>query len=271
MRKHAVYFTISQAAGMLGISSSSLRLWEQMGLLAPARSEGRYRLYSHEDLRTARRILYLRKKKGLNLAGVSHLLAESAPAERRKSPPESSNRKTQNIGEQLYGLRRRQGYTLAEVARRTQLSISFLSALERGHANPSIATLQRLAELYKTNVLSMFGAQDKVQRLVRSADRKILRPQPGVQMELLAVGKAQMEPHLFRIAPGATSGGSYHHEGEEFIHVLQGSLEVWLDEVVRYVLAAGDTLYFESTHAHRWKSLSDEETILLWVNTPPTF
>ncbi len=269
MRKRAVYFTISQAAGMLGVSSSSLRLWEQMGLITPVRSQGRYRLYSRDDLRTARRILYLRKSKGLNLAGVSHLLTQDEAEVRPK--PRSSSKKTMEIGDQLYRLRRRQGYTLAEVARRTNLSISFLSALERGQANPSIATLQRLAELYKTNVLSMFGAQDKVQRLVRAGDRKILRPHQGVQMELLALGKTQMEPHLFRIAPGATSGGSYHHEGEEFIHVLQGSLEVWLDEVERYVLVVGDTLYFESTHAHRWKSLSKEETLLLWVNTPPTF
>lgn len=254
---------------MLGVSSSSLRLWEQMGLITPARSQGRYRLYSRDDLRTARRILYLRNSKGLNLAGVSHLLMQNEAAVRPKS--RSRSKKTMEISDQLYRLRRRQGYTLAEVARHTDLSISFLSALERGQANPSIATLQRLAELYKTNVLSMFGAQDKVQRLVRAGDRKILRPHPGVQMELLALGKAQMEPHLFRIAPGATSGGSYHHEGEEFIHVLQGSLEVWLDEVERYVLVAGDTLYFESTHAHRWKSLSNEETVLLWVNTPPTF
>ena len=58
-------------------------------------------------------------------------------------------------------------------------------------------------------------------------------------MELLASGNKIMEPHLFRIAPGAGSGGSYDHEGEEFIHVLQGKLEVWLDEVERYVLEPG--------------------------------
>jgi hypothetical protein len=44
-----------------------------------------------------------------------------------------------------------------------------------------------------------------------------------------------------------------------------------LDEVERYVLDPGDSLYFESTQAHRWQNLSKKETSLLWVNTPATF
>jgi DNA-binding transcriptional MerR regulator/quercetin dioxygenase-like cupin family protein len=269
MRKQSLYFKISQVSKILGISPSSLRTWEQVGLIRPARSQGRYRLYTAEDLGAAKRILHLRKKKGLNLAGVAHLLSTTKVGKQTRSRTNTGV----SVSDHLLELRRRQGYTLAQVARQAGLSISFLSAIERGRAKPSIATLQRLAVIYKTNVLSMFGAEDesKAHRLVRPSDRKVLRPEPGVQMELLVLGKSQMEPHIFRIAPGVSSGGSYHHEGEEFIHVLKGSLEVWLDEVERYVLVAGDTLHFESTHAHRWKSLSNEETTLLWVNTPPTF
>jgi len=272
MRKRPPYFKISQVSRILGVSPSSLRTWEQVGLIRPARSQGRYRLYTSDDLEAAKRILHLRKKEGLNLAGVAHLFSAKERAGGRR---EQLRARTNNTGvaSHLLALRHKQGYTLAQVARQAGLSISFLSAIERGQAKPSIATLQRLAVIYKTNVLSMFGAEDesKAHRLVRPADRKVLRPEPGVQMELLILGRSQLEPHIFRIAPGVSSGGSYHHEGEEFIHVLKGSLEVWLDEVERYVLVAGDTLHFESTHAHRWKSLSNEETTLLWVNTPPTF
>ena len=270
-KKDVVYFTISQAAKMLGVSPSSLRAWEHMRLIKPVRSQGRYRLYSQKDLSTAKRIVHLSKNEGLNLAGIAHLLRNTKPSADLKLPQRP--KQVSSVSEQLLRLRRLKGSTLSDIARRTQLSISFLSALERGLANPSIATLQRLAVAYDTNVLSMFGVGDekKVQRLIRPADRKVLRPHPGVQMELLALGRLQMEAHIFRIAPGASSGGSYHHEGEEFIHVLEGSVEVWLDEVEYYVLKKGDTLYFESTRSHRWKSLSESETVLLWVNTPPTF
>jgi hypothetical protein len=54
-------------------------------------------------------------------------------------------------------------------------------------------------------------------------------------MELLAIGATLMEPHLMRIAPRTTSSGSYRHEGEEFLYLLDGKLEIWLDEVERYV------------------------------------
>ena len=81
-----------------------------------------------------------------------------------------------------------------------------------------------------------------------------------------------MEPFIIDIHPSPKENHKLSsHEGEEFIYVLQGKIEVWIDEIENYVLEAGDSLYFESTHAHRWQSLSEKETLLLWVNTPATF
>ncbi len=268
MRKTDLYFTISEAAKLLDVSPSTLRNWGETGLLTPIRSQGRYRLYSRELLQTAKRIKYLRSVKRLNLAGIAHTLGAQAANHR---PPRSRGKKASGIGPQLARLRHQQRLTLTEVARKAGLSVSFLSSLERGQANASIATLQKLAHLYKTNVLSFFGGREAENRLVRPRDRRILQPHPGVEMQLLAMGNTVMEPHLFRIAPGAGSGGSYHHEGEEFIHVLRGQLEIWLDEVERYVLEQGDSLYFESSQAHRWRNATEKETVLLWINTPPTF
>lgn len=269
MKKLPVYFRIGEAARMLGVSASSLRNWERMGLLTPTRSQGRYRMYSQGALEKLKRIKYLRTVKRVNPAGIAAMLVEGGKVADEHSSVEKSKR--QAIGQQLVKLRRNIGFTLAEVAQRTGVSVSFLSSLERGYSNASIATLQKLARLYKTSVLSFFAESDNAWRLVRPRDRKILEPNPGVQMELLAFGNKAMEPHLFRIAPGAGSGGSYSHEGEEFIYVLQGTLEMWLDEMENYTLEPGDSLYFESTRAHRWQSLSEKETLLLWVNTPATF
>src|ERR1019366_757112 len=266
--KTAVYFRINEAARMLGICASSLRNWERMGLITAARSQGRYRLYSREALKELRKIKYLRTVQRVNPAGIAAIL--QGKRENKREPSAAKN-KQEAIAQKLTGLRRKHGLTLAAVAKRTGLSVSFLSSLERGYSNASIATLQKLAHLYETNVLAFFTDEEDSRRLVRARDRKILVPNPGVRMELLAFGKKVMEPHLFRIAPGANSGGSYSREGEEFIYVLQGKLEVWIDEIEHYLLEAGDSLYFESPQAHRWQSLSEKETLLLWVNTPATF
>ena len=105
----------------------------------------------------------------------------------------------------------------------------FLSAIERAHMSASIGTLRKLARFHKTNILDFFDPAESNSRLVRPSGRKVLEAGPGVRMELLAWGNTVMEPHLFRIAPQAGSGESYTHEGEEFLLVLRGELQLALD------------------------------------------
>ena len=93
----------------------------------------------------------------------------------------------------------------------------------------SVGTLRKLARFYKTNILNFFDASGASGRQVRPAERKVLEAGDGVRMELLAWGDAVMEPHLFRVAPEAGSGESYSHEGEEFIYVLSGELEITVE------------------------------------------
>ena len=72
------------------------------------------------------------------------------------------------------------------------------------------------------------------------------------------------------LAPGASSGGSYRHEGDEFWYVLSGTLGVWLDDEF-FRLEAGDCLAFASTDEHRFANLAPGVTTFLGGNTPSTF
>jgi DNA-binding transcriptional MerR regulator/mannose-6-phosphate isomerase-like protein (cupin superfamily) len=255
---------ISEVARRVGISSSALRAWEALGLVAPQRTQSRYRLYSEADVRLLQRAIFLRRSRGLNPAAIVHVLKRqglvSAPAESAAHP-----------GQRFRRLRTRRGLSLAQVARATGVSVGFLSALERGQMRSSIATLRRIARFYRTNILSLFETAGEHPRLVRPNQRKILETTPGVRMELLAWGHTAMEPHLFRVKPGGGSGEPYSHEGEEFLHILRGDFEIWLDGKEHYRLKPGDSLYFESSTPHRWKNPGRVETWLLWINTPPTF
>jgi mannose-6-phosphate isomerase-like protein (cupin superfamily) len=80
-----------------------------------------------------------------------------------------------------------------------------------------------------------------------------------------------MEPHLFRIKSGGSSGEPYTHEGEEFLYILRGEFEIWLNTDEHYRMKPGDSLYFQSTTPHRWRNPGKSESWLLWINTPPTF
>jgi DNA-binding transcriptional MerR regulator/mannose-6-phosphate isomerase-like protein (cupin superfamily) len=255
---------ISEVARRVGISSSALRAWETLGLVVPQRTASRYRQYTEADVRLLQRAVFLRRARGLNPAAIVHVLQRQGIV----SPPAAGSLPP---GQRFRRLRTKRGLSLAQVAKATSLSVGFLSALERGQMRSSVATLRRIARFYRTNILSLFETAGENPRLVRPAQRKVLETSPGVRMELLAWGHTAMEPHLFRIKPGGGSGESYSHEGEEFLHILRGEFEIWLDRKEHYRLKRGDSLYFESSTPHRWKNPGAAEAWLLWINTPPTF
>ena len=258
------YLKIGDVARTVGVSPSVIRSWESLGLTRPHRTESKYRLYTAEDVKLLKRARFLRRVRGLNAPAIVELMKREGLV--RPSPDGAAGA----IGGRLRQLRMRRKLSLAQVAKAADISVGFLSAIERSQMSASIGTLRRLARFYKTNILDFFDPVEAGRRLVRPSERKVLEAGPGVRMELLARGNTVMEPHLFRIAPKAGSGESYTHEGEEFLLVLRGELQLALNEQ-EYRLKSGDSFYFESATPHHWRNPGRSETWVLWVNTPPTF
>jgi DNA-binding transcriptional MerR regulator/mannose-6-phosphate isomerase-like protein (cupin superfamily) len=265
-RRARGYLRISDVARIVGVSASILRGWENLGLVSPVRTPSKYRLYSRADVRILKRAQFLRRARGLNAPAIVHLLKSQGILTAGASKPKASA-----IGPRLRRLRLRKSFSLSHVARAVGVSVGFLSAIEREQMTASVATLRRLARFYQINILSLFNPSDVNPGRVKPNERKILDAGPGVRMELLSWGNTMMEPHLFRIAPSAGSGESYAHEGEEFLYILRGNLEISLADGERLRLQQGDSYYFESSNEHRWKNPGKKEALVLWVNTPPTF
>jgi DNA-binding transcriptional MerR regulator/quercetin dioxygenase-like cupin family protein len=258
------YLKIGDVARLVGVSPSVIRSWESIGLTRPSRTESKYRMYTPEDVKLLKRARFLRKMRGLNAAAIVELLRREGRAS------QAANGSARAIGSHLRKLRAKRKLSLAQVARAVGISVGFLSALERSQMSGSVGTLRKLARFYKTNILDFFDANGASSGQVQPAQRKVLEAGPGVRMELLAWGNTVMEPHLFRVAPGAGSGDSYTHEGEEFLYILRGELMITLEKE-EFRLKAGDSFYFESATPHYWKNPARAETWVLWVNTPPTF
>ena len=70
-------YVISVAAEMLGTQPYTLRYYERVGIIKPARSHGNLRLYSEDDLAMLRRVMTLMYDLGVNLAGVEVILRMS--------------------------------------------------------------------------------------------------------------------------------------------------------------------------------------------------
>ena len=258
---------IGTVARRLGISASLLRAWEKLGLARPVRTGSNYRIYTAEDLRVLRRAVYFRRMRGLNAPAILDRLRQEGLLNHKpaQAPPEEAS-----IGPHLRRLRQQRGESLATVAGAINVSVGFLSNLERSQSGASVGIMRRLAQYYGLNILDFFGEGHAVSPLIRPHERKILPGGEGVQMELLAYGKITMEPHLFRVAPGAGSGERYSHDGEEFLFIVSGQLQIFLEEQ-EYRLEAGDSFYFDSKTPHHWHNSGTKETTILWINTPPTF
>ncbi|MGQ0607305.1 MAG: MerR family transcriptional regulator [Chloroflexota bacterium] len=260
-------YTIGEAARQVGVSPSALRLWERQGLVRPQRSRGRYRLYSEADLEHLRSVRRMRQIDRLNAPAIRRVLRDSVATVHDDDPRVD--------GRLLRGLREQHALSLRQASERSGLSLSFISALERGVSGASVAALQRLTAAYGTTLARLFTGPDTVSRdrFMPADARPVLRlAGESVRIEQLARGATQLEPQLFVLTRGATSDGAYAHAGEEFLFLLTGALTVWVGEDETYRLTrAGDALTFPSTMPHRWRNDAGGETRLLWINTPPTF
>lgn len=263
-----VYLNIHRAAQAAGVSPSALRLWESRGLVRPQKTPSGHRRYTVEDVGRIRDIRRLRSVQGLNLAAIQGVLGVNGTA-----PTQRASHGARAVGRALQALRLRRRLTLRQVRDKTGLALSFISSVEHGVGRPSLASLTRLARCYGTAVSALTaGRARRVGKVIRAGHYRVLPMLgDGVKIEQLAEGRCAMDCQRFTLSPGAGSRGQYSHEGEEFIHVLSGRFEITLDGRQRYQLNAGDSMYFESTSLHAWVNPGSETTVLLWINTPPTF
>ncbi|HEY7191243.1 MAG TPA: MerR family transcriptional regulator [Vicinamibacterales bacterium] len=84
MRVEEELLFISMAAELLGMHPQTLRKYERLGLIQPARTMGSMRLYAREELERLRLIKRLVDEQGVNLAGVQRLLAVAEVVQRMR-------------------------------------------------------------------------------------------------------------------------------------------------------------------------------------------
>lgn len=265
-------YRVAEAARLTGVSASTLRLWESQGLVVPDRTEKGHRQYTAEQIARLKHIAWLRTDRGLNPAAIRETLEgaeEPAPA----AATAVSEDMLPEIGPRLRALRHAAGKTLETVAGDLGMAVSKLSTFERTSNGVSIRDLRDLTEYFGTTISTISGQDEGERRsLVRAGEWKSWPAMsPGVTIQIMAEGRNMMDCHRFVLAPGASSEDAYHHDGEEFIFVLSGRFEITLDGREFHEMAPGDSLYFDSRRRHSWRNRFDGETVLIWINTPPTF
>jgi len=186
------------------------------------------------------------------------------------------------IFESIKRIRKSKGITLQEMSNRTGISVNHLSQIERGKTNPSIGTLKKITNVLGVPFMSLGNEgngpplspnNQKKAQVVRQDMRKMLvYPKSKTKVYLLTPDlQRQLEVILSESEPEEQGPEEwYSHEGEEFGFVLEGELEVTVDDEV-YVLKEGDSISYRSHLPHRMKRIGDAPCKSIWVVTPPSF
>lgn len=176
------------------------------------------------------------------------------------------------IGIAVRTARKDAGLTMREVALKSGLSQPFLSQTENGRAVPSVMNLHRLAQSLGTTAHALLAQGERTpSSLVRAGEGRTFELADNCEIRFCSTGSHSMEPNEITAAPHSEAGEHTEHAGEEFIHVLEGTVavEIGLDE--QHSLNVGDTLLYAATIPHRWFNRTDRIARFLIVSSPPSF
>ncbi|MFH1490218.1 MAG: cupin domain-containing protein [Pseudomonadota bacterium] len=178
------------------------------------------------------------------------------------------------IGMRLKEARENLGLSIFDIYLRTDIDVDLLSQIEKGKFIPPLGTLIKLAKALKLKMgYFISGEEEKAYTIVRRDDRKVTSrydsrklKHHGYEYESLAPYKTDrhMEPFLVTLKPSETEEERSTHDGQEFIFVLHGKMEVRLGEEI-HLLEPGDSIYYDSTVPHLVKCHGKETTKILAV------
>lgn len=181
------------------------------------------------------------------------------------------------LGARVRDIRKRRGWTIADLAGRTGLAISTISKMERGTISLTYDRFMRLAKGLGLDVGELFDAEaesfGRGSVSVTRAGEAPVHETPTYVYEMLAseLSGKHMVPMTGRIK--ARSAGEFtdfvSHPGEEFVYVVSGLLELRIGGREPIVLGAGDSAYFDSGLNHIYVTAGESDVELVVVCWKP--
>jgi quercetin dioxygenase-like cupin family protein len=173
-------------------------------------------------------------------------------------------KKSVPIGKKIKKARTQKKVTFDQLANETGFSVDYLKNIESGKQIPPVGALLQISRALELD--SGFLLRDQETHLKSRARAYTKRTEnyayatltPGAENKHLKAFKVTVDSHQDH------KGVGYQHEGEEFVYVLAGKMEIIVGEHVNK-LKAGDSLHFNSGIRHMMKNTGDEEAEMLVV------
>ena len=165
------------------------------------------------------------------------------------------------VGSKIKGIRESKNLSVEEIAERSGLSVEQILSVENDHTLPSLGPLIKIARALGVRLGTFLDDSDELGPVVcRAADRDssisfsngTADSRKHMEYHSLAREKAgrHMEPFLIEIQPSEAKDFKLSaHEGEEFIYVMEGEVEIDYGKTT-YPLYEGDSIYYDSIVKH---------------------
>lgn len=188
---------------------------------------------------------------------------------------------TKIVGEKIKSLRETKEISIAELAERTGLAEEQINRIENNVDIPSLAPLIKIARALGVRLGTFLDDQDEMGAVVYHKDEEMKETisfsnnamDTRTHMRYLSLAKSKSDRHMepFIVDIEATNDTEYSlssHEGEEFIYVMEGVIEVSHGKK-NHIIKAGDTIYYDSIVPHHVHGYNGQAAkILAVVYTP---
>ena len=180
------------------------------------------------------------------------------------------------LGRILRDLRNHRGWTLKEMSERSGIPVSTLSKVEHDRLSLTYDKLLQLSQKLKILMSELFAEGDSAEEGV-TARRSIGRQEDSVRVTTAnydyyylctEIRKKRMIPVLTRIRAGSLDefGDLVRHSGEEYVHVLEGSILVHTEFYDPITLNTGEGIYIDSNMGHAYVAADGcDEALVLGV------
>ena len=168
------------------------------------------------------------------------------------------------VGKKIKKARTDKKMSYETLANDTGFSIDFLKKVESGKVTPPVGSLLQISRALEIDSGDLLKEdegrmQDRIKAYTkRTSSYAYTTLTPGAENKHLKAFRVKID------AMKTHEGVSYNHEGEEFVYVLEGAIEVVVGEHVN-TLGAGDSLHFNSGIQHQLKNIGETDAELIVV------
>ncbi len=184
----------------------------------------------------------------------------------------AKTRTAEGIGPKIGRLRKKKNLSLEHLAEKTGLVVDYLARVEEGEELPPVGDILRISRVLTIDPgLLLDSGKDKEKSKVKKRIEDFKKRESSYFYTVLTPGAGSKHLRAFRVTIPPRSEHpriNYRHEGEEFVYVLDGEVEITVGQK-KHNLKTSGSLHFDSGVNHALKNTGDKETVLIvTVYTP---